>query len=221
MKKLFSAIFAVFVMSLCVLAETEGETFTLTEYLGISDHGDRIDYINMYSERTFNNSTDFYVSPENDEFLTLADSIVLTDIENKPMTFYKEGEITPRDALYIEVWLDDGTASFALVSAVGEVDRYSLFMSRLPAADCEMSKENFRRLEEMYDGLLSEKQKERIDSLKSGMVELNVQADDDEAVSDENADEKIQYNDVALIIAVSVMAVAVALTLMLTKDKKK
>jgi len=157
MKKFFVIMLTFFAMSLCVLAETEKGTFTLTEYLGATHTKDKVDSICMYSERAFNNGGDFYVSPDTEEFFKLADSIILTDVENTPMKFYKEGNITPRDSLYIEVHFADGNMTFALMSALGEVDKYSLMMSRLPATDCVTDKENFLKLEEVYDSLLAEK----------------------------------------------------------------
>ncbi len=157
MKKFFVIMLTFFAMSICVLAETEKGTFTLTEYLGATHTKDKVDSICMYSERAFNNGGDFYVSPDTEEFFKLADSIILTDVENTPMKFYEEGNITPRDSLYIEVHFADGNMTFALMSALGEVDKYSLMMSRLPATDCVTDKENFLKLEELYDRLLAEK----------------------------------------------------------------
>ena len=157
MKKFFVIMLTFFAMSICVFAETEKGTFTLTEYLGITDTKENVDSICMYSERAFNNGGDFYVSPDTEEFFELADSIILTDVEDTPMKLYEEGNITPRDSLYIEVHFADGNMTFALMSALGEVDKYSLMMSRLPATDCVTDTENFLKLEEVYDRLLAEK----------------------------------------------------------------
>ena len=126
MKKFFVIMLTFFAMSICVFAETEKGIFTLTEYLGVTDTKENVDSICMYSERAFNNGGDFYVSPDVEEFFELADSIILTDVEDTPMKLYEEGNITPRDSLYIEVHFADGNMTFALMSALGEVDIYSL-----------------------------------------------------------------------------------------------
>ena len=230
MKKIFAVVFAVFMLSVCCFAKTEGETLTLSEYLGLDAGTENIERVIMYPEINLFSGADFSKKLDVDEFLVLADSIILMDTDEK-MTFGDndgDGNFVI-DCYYIEVHNEDGRFASLLMTNQGLVDKYSIYMSRLPEADRKMSEEDFQKLMMLYENsnerglpVVFEAQEAVADAEPDTKDEAD-ETEGDGTQTQENETEnesENEYNPYALAVVAAVMAVAVAVTLKLT-DKKK
>lgn len=76
---------------------------------------------------------------DNREFFDIAEDIVLTDIENVQLT--KEGF---PEGIYINA--NTGVDGFAFITHDGYVDKYSMFLSRLPVGDYKISYKDLEKI---------------------------------------------------------------------------
>ena len=100
----------------------------------------------------------------------------------------------------------------AFVSTEGSVDKYSMMFSRLPYIDCVMSKDDVLKL---YN-LAGIAELPEVKSEERPVEALEAEAAPESSESQDGG----EYNSAALAVVVTLMAAAVALTLVLTKKKK-
>lgn len=230
MKKIFAVVFAFFMLSVCSFAETDGETLTLSQYLGLDAGAENIEKVIMYPDINLFSGADFSKKLDVDEFLLVADSIILSDTDEK-MTFSDnddDGNFVI-DCYYIEVHDADGRFTSLLMTNLGLVDKYSIYMSRLPEADRKMSEEDFQKLILLYDNSkecgfsgVFEAQEAVADAEPETKDEADETASDgtQSSVPETENESESEYNPYALSVVVLVMAVAVAVTLKLTGKKQ-
>lgn len=222
MKKILFVILAFIMLSVCVFAETEGETFTLYEYLMSDDGAEGIDHVIMYPGIGFYTGVDLRRELDLKEFISLAENIILTDTAGAMFLDENGNPESSVEVYCIEIFHgSDRRYTPLMISVDGKVDKYSFKMSRLPEADYEMSQEDFLKLEEMYNSGSSEKKQEMIQDMVDELLDERRASSEikDSGVNDTESGDK--YNLYALIIVVIVMAAAVAVTMILTKKKKQ
>lgn len=115
-----------------------GGKITFTELLGTDSA-----YVKSV---TFSlNGTNYEVDAE--AFYQFADSAVITDVKNGVLNRFGADD-WEKDILYITLNLKENAngGGFAMVTKYGEVDCYTLTMSRLPECDYEMTEEDLAKL---------------------------------------------------------------------------
>lgn len=142
-------------------ARAEQERSTLGEQISFLEY--------LYKKPSFSSSSvekvtlryqDELYEVDKDKFFQIAEDIMVTNVKNEPLhdTVAKPKQPDPyKTSLYIELLdVNDKTVYYGAVSRFGEVDRYSLMMSRLMAKDYEMKTEDVSKL---YSLLSDEAQK--------------------------------------------------------------
>lgn len=215
MKRLRGIAFIIIIISVSMLFSAyaqdkvdPGEQITLTEFMNITWDG--TETVSFYMD------TEAYEVDTN-LFFELSDRIMLTDIEDRVFNSGNKNGILG-GVLYITILKEDEMISFAAISAFGEVDRYGMFMSRLPCAAFEMKAEDLHKL---YDLLPEEAQGKIQVVFESSNTDLNGGIEPEKNVI--NQDFLADYNGyiIVTIIAVSALAViGIIVKLVLFKCKK-
>lgn len=113
----------------------ERDTITLAEYLGVEREA---------AERVRLHKSPDMLDVEVDEFYDVAEKIILTNIENRPMQKTEDGvNYEFPGGIYITV---NGFDGYAFVSDDYTADRCGMHMSRLPVADYSISKADYKKL---------------------------------------------------------------------------
>jgi len=87
---------------------------------------------------------------DTEEFLNLAESIMITNVKDSPIHEADKADAY-KTVLYVELLdANDQLIYYGAVSRFGEVDRYGLAMSRLMAKDCEMKTEDLSKLYALF-----------------------------------------------------------------------
>lgn len=120
---------------------TVGEKITLAHFLGAEATKTKTVSLSCNSAS---------VEADSEEFLKLADSIILTDIKNESMAKEEGDRIFLPDGIYITA---GDITSCAFISDDCTVDRYSRYMSRLPVADYSISEADLERLYKFFEKL--------------------------------------------------------------------
>ena len=120
---------------------TLGEQISLMEYLYKMPS-----YSSLNAQKVTLRYQDDLIDVELDEFLKIAQDIMVTNVKNEPL-HNKDMEGAYKTVLYIEL-LDEyeQNVAYAAVTELGEVDRNSLWMSRLMSKDCEMNPDDLQKL---------------------------------------------------------------------------
>lgn len=118
-----------------------GEKISLTEFLGADK---AVAQTVTFSLNGIGQK--YYV--DKDTFFEIADDIMLTNVEDKPMIETDGDNVNiQNDGIYIDVYHSDSKLlSYAFISNNCTVDKCSLFMSRLPVADYEIDKADMQKL---------------------------------------------------------------------------
>lgn len=138
--------------------EVIGNKITLLEFLNLDKEKiKRIDDVDFAFD-SFNE----IIEVDKDDFIKVAKKITITDVENTQMT--ESG--FPKGGIYITVSFENDdslsvlTPVYAYISNACQVDKYSLFMSRLPITDYIINADDFMKLinltydEKDYDNIL-------------------------------------------------------------------
>lgn len=149
---------------------------------------------------------------DKDKFFKIAEDIMITNVKNEPL---HDAAAKPKQpdpyttTLYVEVFdAKNHLTYYGAVSRFGEVDRHSLFMSRLMTKDYKMEKEDLVRL---YSLLPADIQKE----IKTPE---GYPADKPLALSEESQKNHIGF---IIVLAVAVFAVAFVIGFSIYNKKQK
>lgn len=123
---------------------TLGEEISLLEFLyknPLNENSDIKTIRFRYQDKSY--------EVDKDEFFKTAEEIMITNVKNDALK--ESGVESSIDAYKTILFIDlldssDKTQYFAAVSRFGEVDKYSLFMSRLMAKDYEMKPKDIKKL---------------------------------------------------------------------------
>ena len=214
MNKLLGIVFASIIISVSMMflsyaQEADlGEQITLTAFMNLTWNG--TETVSFYID------TKAY-EVDTDVFSELSDSIMLTDIQDRVFNSTSETGIFS-GILFITIFKEDEMMSFAAISPLGEVDRYGMFMSRLPCAAFEMETADLQKL---Y-GLLPEEVQDKVQDLSvSSKTDLEETTETEKSPNKQDFLAENKGYIIVSLITVSVLSVIViVLKLVLFKRKK-
>lgn len=213
MKKYLCTIGIIILMLITVLFNVWAEDFpeeqiTLNEFMNVVADGTE--------------TVSFYLEAESyeidaDAFFEISENIMLTDIEDR--MFSADNTTSMFDGvLFITIQKDNQMGSYAAVSKFGEVDRYGMFMSRLPCADFEMRLEDLQKL---Y-ALLPVEAKEKLpDFSESSKTDLKGEIRGENAVINPNFTAGNSNYIVITLIAVAALVVIIVIVKSISFKSKK